>query len=214
MYNAKGEKTWEADLDIYGKVRTFAGRSLSECPFRYQGQYEDSETGLYYNRFRYYSPEEGMYLSKDPIGLAGGLNTYAYVSDSNILLDIWGLMEQGRDKFGKFLSKNPGDSVPGTDAVSKVLADYQADPRYAVLGQEISFTDGHQTRRYDIVVHDLNTNEIVGIEVKSQPSTYYGGDQKTFDKKVKPGSNIVPTGDKAKQAGITRIDRVDVIKGH
>jgi RHS repeat-associated protein len=53
-------------LDIYGKVRTFAGRSLSDCPFRYQGQYEDSETGLYYNRLRYYSPEEGIYLSQDP----------------------------------------------------------------------------------------------------------------------------------------------------
>ncbi|QPA56734.1 RHS repeat-associated core domain-containing protein [Lysinibacillus sphaericus] len=42
-------------------------------PFRYQGQYEDEETGLYYNRFRYYSPTEGMYTQKDPIGLKGGL---------------------------------------------------------------------------------------------------------------------------------------------
>ena len=41
-------------------------------PFRYQGQYEDIETGLYYNRFRYYSPESGTYISQDPIRLAGG----------------------------------------------------------------------------------------------------------------------------------------------
>ncbi|MDR1603073.1 MAG: RHS repeat-associated core domain-containing protein [Tannerella sp.] len=52
-------------------MRTFAGRSLSDCPFGYQGQYEDSETGLYYNRFRYYDPSSGAYLSQDPIGLAG-----------------------------------------------------------------------------------------------------------------------------------------------
>jgi RHS family protein len=44
---------------------------LNDCPFRYQGQYEDSETGLYYNRFRYYDPSTGAYISQDPIGLAG-----------------------------------------------------------------------------------------------------------------------------------------------
>jgi RHS repeat-associated protein len=68
MYDTNGEKTWDAVLDIYGSVRTFAGRSLSECPFRYQGQYQDEETGLYYNRFRYYDAEVGSYISQDPIG--------------------------------------------------------------------------------------------------------------------------------------------------
>ena len=91
MYNSNGEKTWSAELDIYGSVRNFAGRSLSDCPFRYQGQYEDEETGLYYNRFRYYSPDEGRYISQDPIGLAGGNKLYAYVSDVNVLIDLWGL---------------------------------------------------------------------------------------------------------------------------
>ncbi|WP_025004880.1 RHS repeat domain-containing protein [Porphyromonas macacae] len=67
MYNSKGKKTWSAELDIYGCVRTFKGCSLSDCPFRYQGQYEDEETGLYYNRFRYYSPDTGNYISQDPI---------------------------------------------------------------------------------------------------------------------------------------------------
>jgi RHS repeat-associated protein len=94
MYDEKGKLTWDMDLDIYGKVRTFAGRSLSECPFRYQGQYEDSETGLYYNRFRYYDPDSGNYLSQDPIGLVGNNPTlYAYVHDPNSWLDVWGLDE-------------------------------------------------------------------------------------------------------------------------
>ncbi|MDY4250610.1 RHS repeat-associated core domain-containing protein, partial [Bacteroides pyogenes] len=78
-------------LDMYGSVRTFAGRSLNDCPFRYQGQYFDEETDLCYNRFRYYSPNEGMYISQDPIGLAGGLNFYAYVHDSNLWIDALGL---------------------------------------------------------------------------------------------------------------------------
>jgi RHS repeat-associated protein len=92
MYDEKGQLVWETRLDIYGKVHTFAARSLSDCPFRYQGQYEDVETGLYYNRFRYYSPEEGIYLGQDPIGLAGNNPTlYSYVHDSNSWVDRLGL---------------------------------------------------------------------------------------------------------------------------
>jgi RHS repeat-associated protein len=67
MYREDGEKVWTCELNSYGKVRSFKGQSKTDCPFRYQGQYEDAETGLYYNRFRYYSPDEGMYISQDPI---------------------------------------------------------------------------------------------------------------------------------------------------
>ena len=61
-------------------------------PFLYQGQYLDRETGLAYNRFRYYSPETGAYISQDPIRLEAGLsNLYAYVHDVNAWVDPWGL---------------------------------------------------------------------------------------------------------------------------
>nr|WP_082118696.1 RHS repeat-associated core domain-containing protein [Tenacibaculum mesophilum] len=91
-YHSSGKKVWEAEYDIYGKIRNIVGKR-SFMPFRYQGQYEDAETGLYYNRFRYYSPESGAYISQDPIGLAGGMpNLYAYVYDSNSQIDPFGLM--------------------------------------------------------------------------------------------------------------------------
>lgn len=60
-------------------------------PFRQLGQYEDIETGLYYNRFRYYDPNAGIYISKDPISILGGLNVYAYVKDINAWVDVLGL---------------------------------------------------------------------------------------------------------------------------
>lgn len=60
MYDAHGERLWAAELDIYGDIRGIYLRGKrADCPFRYPGQYEDVETGLYYNRFQYqYLPME------------------------------------------------------------------------------------------------------------------------------------------------------------
>ncbi|WP_051290009.1 DUF6531 domain-containing protein [Paenibacillus massiliensis] len=91
MYNEQGERVWACELDIYGNVQSIHLQGKrSDCPFRYPGQYEDEETGLYYNRFRYYSPHEGMYTQQDPIGLNGGLVLYGYVSDPNAWADPFG----------------------------------------------------------------------------------------------------------------------------
>jgi RHS repeat-associated protein len=91
MYDSHGTQTWSCELSSYGEVRNITG-TRGDCPFRYQGQYEDVETGLYYNRFRYYDPNIGNYLSQDPIGLAGGNPTlYGYVGDDNSQTDVFGL---------------------------------------------------------------------------------------------------------------------------
>ena len=88
-YDKKGDKVWEQELDIYGRQRK---RPSAFIPFKYQGQYADEETGLYYNRFRYYDPNAGSYISQDPIGLAGNNPTlYGYVRDTNSWFDILGL---------------------------------------------------------------------------------------------------------------------------
>ncbi|WP_196069311.1 RHS repeat-associated core domain-containing protein, partial [Bacteroides thetaiotaomicron] len=103
MYDGQGNKTWDCTLDIYGKVIDFTGKFLYDCPFRFQGQYEDAETGLYYNRFRYYSAEIGCYLTHDPIGLAGGILIYGYVSNPNSYIDPSG---ESSYRLGKNLEKN------------------------------------------------------------------------------------------------------------
>lgn len=58
---------------------------------RYQGQYFDSETGLHYNRMRYYDPDCGRFISHDPIGLSGGINTYLYAPNPTGWIDPLGL---------------------------------------------------------------------------------------------------------------------------
>ncbi len=87
-FDENGKKVWERELDIYGKA--IKGDS-NFIPFGWQNQYFDEETELAYNRFRYYSPDTGLYLSQDPIGLHGNNpNFYAYVADSNSWVDPFG----------------------------------------------------------------------------------------------------------------------------
>lgn len=94
MFDTDGNQTWSVDYDIYGKVRKQHTGNTIDCPFRYQGQYEDEETGLYYNRFRYYSADDGIYFSQDPVGLGGGKpNFYGYTKNINKLIDPLGLDE-------------------------------------------------------------------------------------------------------------------------
>jgi RHS repeat-associated protein len=62
-------------------------------PFRFQGQYFDEETGLHYNRYRYYDPHSGRFVSKDPIGLAGGTNSHAYAPNALQWVDPLGLQK-------------------------------------------------------------------------------------------------------------------------
>ncbi|MDF1629894.1 MAG: RHS domain-containing protein [Alcanivoracaceae bacterium] len=88
--NEHGDIVWQALFSPFGKTEVQV--SLIAQPLRFPGQYFDEESGLHYNYFRYYDPVLGRYLRSDPIGLGGGLNTYAYV-DGNPLrkIDLRGL---------------------------------------------------------------------------------------------------------------------------
>ena len=90
-YNQEGELIWEREQDLYGNSRQGFAKENFRCPFKYQGQYYDNEVELCYNRFRYYHPETGRYISEDPIKLLGGFNVFAYVSDTNAWVDLLGL---------------------------------------------------------------------------------------------------------------------------
>ena len=58
---------------------------------QFQGQWHDEEPGLYYNRHRYYDPQQGRYISQDPIGLNGDTNLYGYVTNPTGMVDPLGL---------------------------------------------------------------------------------------------------------------------------
>jgi len=85
-----GTIVWRGKQQLWGREESANGANVS-CRLRFPGQYEDEESGLYYNRFRYYDCEAGQYISPDPIGLAGGVNPYGYVHNPLGWIDPLGL---------------------------------------------------------------------------------------------------------------------------
>jgi RHS repeat-associated protein len=142
--NMAGETVWTANWRPFGE--TIGSASLSQ-PLRFPGQYADAETGLYYNYFRDYDPATGRYLQSDPIGLAGGLNTYRYVGNNPVnFIDPYGLFSlpslpqwvvDGSAGFGDALSFGATDWIRdemGTnDAVDKCSSSYSGG-KYAGYG--------------------------------------------------------------------------------
>ncbi|MDB5902551.1 MAG: hypothetical protein JWM26_1429 [Betaproteobacteria bacterium] len=89
--DAEGRIAWAAEYAGFGAAELRACAVTN--PLRFPGHYCDDETGLHYNRFRYYSPAFGRYLSPDPIKFAAGLNFYAYAENDPVnAIDPLGLL--------------------------------------------------------------------------------------------------------------------------
>ncbi|WP_268797171.1 RHS repeat-associated core domain-containing protein [Pseudomonas huanghezhanensis] len=88
-----GDPVWLARYKVWGNTREEHRKPhfIEEQNLRFQGQYLDRETGLHYNTFRFYDPDVGRFTTPDPIGLAGGLNLYAYAPNPVGLADPLGL---------------------------------------------------------------------------------------------------------------------------
>ena len=97
---ATGEVVGYATYTLFGK-RQWAG--MVSTPLLFTGQYEDTESGWVYNRFRYYDPHAGVYNAQDPLGLLANLGTaQGYVTNPVIWVDVFGLQscENNRENNG------------------------------------------------------------------------------------------------------------------
>jgi RHS repeat-associated protein len=103
----QGEIVWSAEYDVYGRIRRLPADKAENQILRFQGHYDDDETGLYYNFFRYYDPEIGRYITQDPIGIGGGINLYEYTHNPLNCIDPLGLENKYRRRNGQF-GRKPG----------------------------------------------------------------------------------------------------------
>ena len=88
------DRAWGGSFETIYKPQFIDNWAISESelqPIKFQGQCLDTETGLHYNRFRYYDSDVGMFISRDPIGLLGGNNVFQYAPNPIGWIDPWGL---------------------------------------------------------------------------------------------------------------------------
>ncbi len=107
MTNSSGTIVWEGELQPFGERNLIKGSITNNLGF--PGQYYDTETGQYYNWWRYYNAEIGRYHEKDPIRFKGGINPYSYVTNPVNWIDRWGL--------------KPGDKYQTQDAAATTALD-------------------------------------------------------------------------------------------
>ncbi|MBF0827777.1 RHS repeat domain-containing protein, partial [Muribacter muris] len=113
LFTPEGELAWKAEKRTLWGIcfdwYQFKYPNLLDPEMLFTGQWLDSESGLAYNRFRYYDPETGNYLCLDPIGLSGGETPYAYVHNPWDWVDLFGLLKEfGIAPYASILHKNDG----------------------------------------------------------------------------------------------------------
>ena len=128
MTDDVGDVVWEASYKAWGEARKVIERASKAAgitprnPIRFQGQQRDEETGLSYNRYRYYDPSIGRFVSADPIKLIGGINCYQYAPSPIRWIDPLGL--SGTDVYRAMKTQTDGFPVaePSARGLGAALA--------------------------------------------------------------------------------------------
>ncbi len=163
LYDQKGALVASYEYDAFGRIiLQSSGDYSDDNPFRFSTKYTDDETGLVYYGHRYYEPDLGRFINRDPIEEDGGLNLYGFVGNDPVNF---------YDYLGMDLGPRPND-----DHVNE-----EADPRYPFTwASEIYQENGAWIRAVDLgnglsgsVVYDP-----IGGEVSFDAFHYYfDGDQ-------------------------------------
>ncbi|MDZ4885935.1 type IV secretion protein Rhs [Escherichia coli] len=91
LISPEGETAWQGEYDEWGNLLGEESAQHLQQSLRLPGQQYDEESGLYYNRNRYYDPLQGRYITQDPIGLRGEWNLYKYPLNPVLFIDSLGL---------------------------------------------------------------------------------------------------------------------------
>ncbi len=171
LVSRRGTIVWSSGQSSWGQHTNGKPAGIT-CPIRFPGQWFDEETGLHYNRHRYYDPRIGRYISADPIGERGELNFYRYAINPLNFIDPLGLNVCD--------NKKKGDDFE--DAVGAQLGSPPAVEVFKQVTVDVPKPGGGTVRtRADFVVRDNSTNPptIRVIECKASPTAPYTPNQTT-----------------------------------
>ncbi|WP_447221271.1 RHS repeat-associated core domain-containing protein [Escherichia coli] len=172
LITPEGETAWCGEYDEWGNQLNEENPHHLYQPYRLPGQQYDEESGLYYNRHRYYEPLQGRYITQDPIGLKGGINLYTYPLVPIRYTDPLGL-ERVISVYGPPAPDRAGAETPLvlTDMTGGVTIYY--DPE---TGDSMTFDSSNRIdRRSQRGAGDPYTGEVVGCETnESGISAAYG----------------------------------------
>ncbi|MGF6221015.1 RHS repeat-associated core domain-containing protein [Pseudomonas frederiksbergensis] len=179
-----GDIIWAARYTAYGRL-TRLNRDTHQVldqPLRFQGQYFDAETGLHYNRHRYYNPDIGRYLTPDPSKLAGGLNGYQYTRNPTGWVDPLGLSDcPGGDgcKKPSFGDEDPAGKV-GVDEGEPTTPSPKKEEDYLYRGDEREPNDVFQNgfkskgKSNDLLLHSIDSENPPSNFISTSPSRDVG----------------------------------------
>jgi RHS repeat-associated protein len=172
----RGEKVWEARYGGFGTVRTEdTARGRAPVELRYAGQLADPETGLSYNRFRYYDATTRAYLTPDPLGLNGIVQTHNYVPDPGTWVDPYGLDVCYDTRARRFRDTDTGRFVAGTREPGRRF------PRNTTPGERVRYrVNGGTGDVNHYAVYDANGRMTKRIDFEGPPHT-------------NPDGTVVPT---------------------
>lgn len=178
MVDRRGRLVWQVDYYAWGEVRE-QRRGEVDCPVRFQGQWFDAESGLHYNRFRYYSCNSQIYLTADPYRLNGGFNLYSYSSRPTYTIDPYGLCKDDVDK----LVDKLGDDVyfhytdkAGFDAIIKsgAIRPDSKDRVFLTQGMYKS-SETHNALFIGALGYESKGTQLIAIRVKNAYRLLKGG---------------------------------------
>ena len=207
LTSAAGEILWSVKYRAYGNVAKLEIAEIDN-PLRFQGQYFDAETGLHYNRHRYYNPNTGSYLTPDPIKLAGGLNNYQYVNNPTGWVDPLGLNGCPGDfesyKGVEFSNDAKGhlEKVDGYDKAKGIKGGHNRDEflkgiddnnLHIISETQSPTTPGISEIKYGRDKLDREGN-VIGIKEFPQPKTVYDPSKVSTDDLYATGRDAAADG--------------------
>ncbi|MEJ5128953.1 RHS repeat-associated core domain-containing protein, partial [Comamonas sp. MYb21] len=158
-----GEDTqleWAVQLDAWGNVRAEHNPSGEYQPIRLPGQHADEDTGLYYNRYRYYEPDIAGFINQDPLGINASINLDKYVKNPLQWVDVLGL--EGWASIPIFNGNLPGNQAALTNAMNLTNCGQCLSDKESVFSRE-------NLRKFGIP-----TSKLEAADYLAKQSDYFG----------------------------------------